>query len=367
MLKQLHDAGLMTHMPFLAPGEDGRPALLFCQTDAGTTPAGSRLWKAHYRTADGAIRRLAAGLLDDLCECSPTAWFDETGWHVTFIAGGGVSKARYHLYRLDGPALDRLGPAVAVHPTRTGFVHRDRLVWGDTENLVHVRWPLGTQEDKVVELPGAFIYRVAYRADATDKLLISGQWQQGEELFTLQYDLATDEQQIVTCDGEPAYKCTILGEQVLYTRRTGTHFEDRQVRAAARPDLQPSQIAVTRRPGEVVTISTVPLSRCRCGKGRKVAAAASDAELAPGVPAPSRPSCPECVHKHIGAAWVLISEHQNGYPHRLLAIGHLHEAEEESQAWPELHDTIREARKAYQRTGEVPDFERLASLVADIK
>jgi len=81
----------------------------------------------------------------------------------------------------------------------------------------------------------------------------------------------------------------------------------------------------------------------------------------------TRPSCMECVTKHIGAAWVLILEHQNGYPHRLLAIGHLHEAEEESQAWPELHGTIREARKAYQRTGEVPDFERLASLVADIK
>ncbi len=79
----------------------------------------------------------------------------------------------------------------------------------------------------------------------------------------------------------------------------------------------------------------------------------------------TRPSCMECCEKHLGAAWVLITEHQNGYPHRLLAIGHLHEAEEESQAWPELHDAIREARKAYQQTGTVPDFERFAGIVAD--
>jgi hypothetical protein len=79
---------------------------------------------------------------------------------------------------------------------------------------------------------------------------------------------------------------------------------------------------------------------------------------------PARPSCLECVEKHLGAAWVLIAEHQNGYPHRLLAIGHLHEAEEESQAWPELHDAIREVRKAYQRTGEVVDFDALAAIIA---
>jgi len=81
----------------------------------------------------------------------------------------------------------------------------------------------------------------------------------------------------------------------------------------------------------------------------------------------TRPSCMECVTKHLGAAWVLISEHQNGYPHRLLAIGHLHEAEEESQAWPELHVAIREARKAYQQTGEMPDFTALAAQITSLR
>ena len=80
----------------------------------------------------------------------------------------------------------------------------------------------------------------------------------------------------------------------------------------------------------------------------------------------TRPSCLECVEKHVGAAWVLITEHQNGYPHRLLAIGHLHEAEEESQAWPELHAAIREARKAYQAYGTIPSWESITAIVAVI-
>lgn len=95
-----------------------------------------------------------------------------------------------------------------------------------------------------------------------------------------------------------------------------------------------------------------------CGCSKRIAD-----KLRRGPMRTTRPSCLPCVEKHLGAAWVLITEHQNGYPHRLLAIGHLHEAEEESQAWPELNAAIREARKVYQQTGEVPDFVALTSLL----
>ena len=81
----------------------------------------------------------------------------------------------------------------------------------------------------------------------------------------------------------------------------------------------------------------------------------------------TRPSCLECVEKHLGAAWVLIAEHRDGYPHRLRAIGHLHEAEDESQAWPELHDAIRAARKAYQQTGAMPGFDALATQISSLR
>ena len=76
---------------------------------------------------------------------------------------------------------------------------------------------------------------------------------------------------------------------------------------------------------------------------------------------PSRPSCIECVEKHLGAACVLLGEVREGYAHRLRAIGHLFEAEDESQEWPKLHAAIRTARKAYQAGGTMSDWETFAA------
>jgi len=74
----------------------------------------------------------------------------------------------------------------------------------------------------------------------------------------------------------------------------------------------------------------------------------------------TRPSCIECVEKHVGAALVLLTEAREGYAYRLRAIGHLFEAEDESQEWPDLHAAIRAARKAYQAEGTMPTWETLA-------
>ena len=85
---------------------------------------------------------------------------------------------------------------------------------------------------------------------------------------------------------------------------------------------------------------------------------------------PTRPSCIQCVEKHVGAAMVLLSElndqpddeasRRQGFSRRLRAIGHLFEAEDESQQWPHLHDAIRAARKAYQANGTMPAWDTLA-------
>ena len=47
-----------------------------------------------------------------------------------------------------------------------------------------------------------------------------------------------------------------------------------------------------------------------------------------------------------------------------IAHGYLFEVEDESQAWPDLHNAIREARKTYQQTGKVPDLDVLAAVIA---
>jgi len=82
---------------------------------------------------------------------------------------------------------------------------------------------------------------------------------------------------------------------------------------------------------------------------------------------PTRPSCIECCEKHLGAALVLLTEAREGYAYRLRAIGHLFEAEDESQEWPDLHNAIREARKTYQADGTMPNWEALAMAVADTR
>jgi hypothetical protein len=66
----------------------------------------------------------------------------------------------------------------------------------------------------------------------------------------------------------------------------------------------------------------------------------------------------ECVEKHLGAALVLMGEAEAGYPeHKLLAIGHLHEAADESaDRMPELSALLRDIRKRYQQ-GEPIEFE----------
>ena len=79
---------------------------------------------------------------------------------------------------------------------------------------------------------------------------------------------------------------------------------------------------------------------------------------------PTRPSCIECVEKHLGAAYVLLTEAREGYAYRLRAVGHLFEAEDEAQEWPELHAAIRDARTHYQAGEQMPDWQALDGMLA---
>jgi len=53
--------------------------------------------------------------------------------------------------------------------------------------------------------------------------------------------------------------------------------------------------------------------------------------------------------------------------HRLRAVGHLFEAEDESQAWPELHAAILEARRACQADGTMRDTATLEALIREVR
>lgn len=298
--------------------------------------------------------RIETGLPDDATECSPTAWHDDRGWHVTFIAGGWSEDRLFRLYRMDGQSLDAMNSPVAIHAgTRAGFVLQDRMVFAAKHDRIHIVEPAG---HKTLELGGANIYRVSYWPDQPDCLLISGGWNTDhpDGVFVLEYDLATGNQHFIECDDKPVYKCAILADRVIYAERIGRDFEDRRLREASQ---------VVRRPVKVASISidNQPVDRLGgCGCAGKHTPSATTEPI-------TRSSCLECVTKHLGAAYVLLTEAREGYAHRLRAIGHLFEAEDESQQWPELHHAIGTARKAYQVRGETPDWKSLDVMLGELR
>lgn len=58
---------------------------------------------------------------------------------------------------------------------------------------------------------------------------------------------------------------------------------------------------------------------------------------------------------------------REGYAYRLRAIGHLFEAEDESQEWPELHAAVREVRSRYQAAEEMPDWNAMEMMLTGVR
>lgn len=69
---------------------------------------------------------------------------------------------------------------------------------------------------------------------------------------------------------------------------------------------------------------------------------------------------PSFLPPETGRGVLALEDFRRRYLHRLHAIGHPHEAEDESQQWPELHAAIRHACRAFQQAGTMPDFAEIA-------
>ena len=334
-------------MPFLCESLHGERVLFYAAADDCERPH----WQLHYVVGDNEPQRLGTGFEPGTIECSPTAWEDESGWHVSFVSNGKPDGAVYRLYRMDGPTLDQLSKPVSLRIARTGFVYHDRIVVGEIQDVVHVH---DTSGDHKIVVPGAFLYRVSYRADAPDKLLISGDWiGESGDVFCIEYDLNTAEQRYIECDEKPAYKCTIFHDEVLFAERMSGGFENRRIQRAVHTERICCQIV--ERDQDALAVTGMAITKkcgCRLSEAERNAV---------------RPSCLECAEKHLGAAMVILSEIHDGYSYRLQFIGHLHEAEDESQEWPELHRLIRQSRKQYQQKGLVPDWEILAGEIKNVR
>jgi hypothetical protein len=189
-----------------------------------------RAWKLHYAFwNDRRPQRLATGLPAHAVECNPAFYWEDGQCHVSFT--GGTPEAErlvYHLYEMSGPAIDRLGPPRRVldAPTTLGFVSPRYVCFGRGRDLVLRE--KRTNEQRILECPLAHVYRVAFRADQPEQLLLTGEDQDGQPR-TLLYDLATDETFEVTTP-EPVYKAGLCGDRIVFAQRLGGEFEDRQLR-----------------------------------------------------------------------------------------------------------------------------------------
>ena len=68
----------LSHMPFLCESLQGERVLFYAAADEGERPH----WQLHYTVGDNKPQRLTTGFESGTIECSPTAWQDESGWHL---------------------------------------------------------------------------------------------------------------------------------------------------------------------------------------------------------------------------------------------------------------------------------------------
>jgi hypothetical protein len=204
-------------MPFLANAE----LLLFCR-GVGTP---RRTWKLHYRLGEN-THRIETGFEPDVTECSPAAWRDDDGWHLSFIAGrvGGDDGLPYRLYEMTGPSLDSLSPPRPIAATMVGCLY-DRLL------AIH-RYVVNQSRLRItgpthVEIRSERrIMRVTCRADRPATLLMTC-WS-NDHPITYAYDIPSETwARIRTADGRDVYKCSLYGDRMIHAVQAGDDFEDR--------------------------------------------------------------------------------------------------------------------------------------------
>ena len=202
-----------THMPFACLDENGNPKEFCCIQTGGA-------WKLHYFTGKR-WKRIKTGLPDDAFECGPCSEFEDGMWKLSFIAGGAKSDREFKLYRMLGFDAE---PMVQV-AADVGFVWKDRVVHAGRRGPITIIEPGRTV---TLALPGVeFLYRVSYDPFQPNRLLISGQFPNGE-IFAWAYQPGMKILRNIIADGVPAYKCAFYEGGCYYAKREAG-FEERHI------------------------------------------------------------------------------------------------------------------------------------------
>lgn len=202
-----------THMPFAAVGRDGNAEEFCCIPVNG-------VWKLYHFTGRK-WKRIRTGLPYDAFECGPCAEFEDGMWKISFVAGGAKSDREFKLYRLLGFDAEPMVQAAAD----VGFVWKDRVVHAGRRGPITVVEPGRTV---TLTLPGVeFLYRISCDPFQPNRLLISGQFPNGE-IFSWAYQPGMRILKEVIADGVPAYKCAFYGGDCYYAKREAK-FEERHI------------------------------------------------------------------------------------------------------------------------------------------
>ena len=222
-------------MPFLTKDAANNDVLFLCLAPPELNVFGNRTWKIYFIDSfhDEPVR-IDTKMTSATFECSPTGWYDENGWHVSFIAGGDPDNPLFQLFLMEGPTLETLrDPVVAQTSSRSGFVSKDRMIYS-SKTIEYDYIINGTER---MEFDLSEILRVSYQADQPHKMLIS--YKKDDEIYTIRYDMNDRTMEKIICDGQPAYKFTMYGDTIIYARIIDDGFENRKLTVAQNIQFTP--------------------------------------------------------------------------------------------------------------------------------
>lgn len=215
-----------SHMPFRARIDD-HEILFFCTMIDG-------VWKIHFQIDDSdEIFKIQTQTLDKDIECAPT--FSPAGngkYFFSFVSGQAkrclfYSQIEHHMALLEPFEQKRMAITYA------GFVseHRAAHIIQKQDRPYVI---ISDRPGMVLMLPERFCYRVSFQFDDPEVLLISGAFEDGE-IYSLSYNLQTDEQYLLYDNYIPMYKASIYEETYEYAQKSGPDFEDRHIVKAENP------------------------------------------------------------------------------------------------------------------------------------
>lgn len=229
-------SSIASHMPFLTKGPEG-PVCLFCAAKERGK------WRLHYLDGRGRVIRILTGTPSSAIECSPSGSYDGEQWNLSYVFGGAEEEKKYELRSLSGLLLPSMRRSASSIAAVAGFSRRDLTATAERHDFVHLIRRDGSRSR--LFLPGIVIYAVSYRADQPQKLLISCTMDASPDAkFCVEYDLDTGEQNMIECDGQPAYKCSIYGDFAAYPKMNSGDPEDRSIVTASTVTRMPTNVVL---------------------------------------------------------------------------------------------------------------------------